>query len=453
MSFLEITRNRQYAIATFCVVIITGSATIGQTSDDFPPPIDTETRVEIVNWAAGNMSERYVEVEVGERMAEHLRTSSAAGRFAEFSDATAFLSAIEQELQQVSNDKHVALWLEKPEDATAEDTDYTPADTGYVAELRRTNYGYKKIEILPGNVGYLRIDEFAHSALGGPTTVAVMNTLANTDALIVDLRWNGGGAGMVPLICGYFFDQSTHLNDTWVRASDATNQTWSPEYAPGPSLSEIPLYILTSNRTFSAAEDFTFALKHLDRATVVGARSRGGGHPIEIVRLILPRIAVAMAVPNSKSVNPKTGTSWEGVGVEPDISVCESRALEIAYTRALETLHEHADSDEQRSRIEWARSGMRARFAPVKLTREQLEEYPGTYGTRVFVLGDDGNLLYRRDERSNYPMKPISNDLFQLEGYENYRYQFVRDEKNKVDHVISYSADGRRKTYMLNDAE
>jgi hypothetical protein len=447
----EIVRNQGFTVATLCAAIITGSAVAGQRSDGFPPPIDKATRAEIVEWAAENMSERYIEADVGEAMAAYLRSRSAAGAFAELSDSTAFLRTIEQDLLSVSDDKHVALWLERPEDATAEGNDYTPADTNYVAELQRTNYGYKRIEILPGNVGYLRIDEFAHSALGGPTTVAVMNTLANTEALIVDLRWNGGGAGMVPLLCGYFFDEPTHLNDEWVRASDETHQSWTPEYVPGPSLSKVPLYILTSSRTFSAAEDFTYALKHLGRATVVGDRTRGGGHPIEIVRLVRPGLAVAMAVPSSKSINPITGTSWEGVGVTPDIAVLESQALETAYAQALDTLHEQADSEEQSSRLEWARAGMHARFASVVPAREQLEEYPGTYGTRVFVLRDDGVLLYRRDERSSYPMLPLGNELFQLEGYDGYRYQFARDEKGKIDRVISLHADGRRKDHMRNN--
>ena len=440
-------RASVYAVATLSLMLVYGVCMAFGASNAFPPRLDEDARAEIARWAADAMASRYVDVEVGERMAANLRSQAAAGAYNDDSDSAAFLDAIEEDLLSISDDKHVALWFEKPEDAKAEDTDYTPADVDYVAELRRTNFGYKKIEILPGNVGYLRIDEFAHSALGGPATVAVMNTLGNTDALIIDLRWNGGGAGMVPLICGYFFDEPTRLNDTWIRSSGETWQSWTPEYVPGPTLSSIPLFILTSDRTFSAAEDFTYALKHLGRATIVGARTRGGGHPIEIVRLSRSDVVVAAAVPNAKSINPLTGTSWEGVGVAPDIDVLASEALKTAYDRALGDLLEQAEDDAQRLRIEWARSGSHARFSSAAPTRQQLDEYAGTYGARVFVLRDDGVLLYRRDERSSYPMETIAQDLFQLEGYEGYRYQFARDEHGTVDRVISLTAEGGHREY------
>lgn len=177
----------------------------------------------------------------------------------------------------MSTDKHLGLWLERLDDVKNDDADYTPADPEYAERMRRTNYGFRKVEILPGNIGYIRIDEFAHPALGGPTAVAVMNTVGSVDALIIDLRWNGGGAGLVDFVSGYFFGEPSRLNDVWERASGETSQGWTPEYVPGPSLSHVPLFILTSGQTFSAAEDFAYGLQQAGRATVVGERSKGGG--------------------------------------------------------------------------------------------------------------------------------------------------------------------------------
>jgi len=431
------------AIAMSLTIII-ATAGVGF-SDDFPPQIDGSARTEILQWITTTMSERYVDPKVAQAMVDEVRSRAAEGVYGDLVDSGAFLHAVEQDLRAVSDDKHVGLWPERLEDVVEDDTDYTPADLEYVEQLRRTNYGYKKIEILPGNVGYLRIDEFAHPALGGPTTIAVMNTVGNTDALIIDLRWNGGGAGLVGYICGYFFDEATHLNDGWERASGETLQSWTPEFVPGPSLSDVPLYILISAQTFSAAEDFTYALKHLDRATVVGARSKGGGHPVEFVRLLRDDMAVAMMLPNAKSINPITGTSWEGVGVAPDIDVPATDALATAYNSALDALSDMAEDEQQRYRVEWARQEFKSGLLPVDLSREQLAEYAGTYETSGFGISEETTLLYQRDVDSSYPLVPMGDDLFRIEGYDRARFQFARDEDGAVDRVITLYSDGTDK--------
>ncbi len=369
---------------------------------------------------------------------------AAAGAYDTLDAADGFLLALEQDLRAASNDKHVGLWLERLEDVKDDDADYTPADPEYVEHLKRTNYGFRRVEILPGNIGYIRIDEFAHPALGGPTAVAVMNTVGSVDALIIDLRWNGGGAGLVNLISGYFFDEPTRLNDVWERASGETSQGWAPEYVPGPSLSHVPLFILTSGQTFSAAEDFAYGLQHAGRATIVGERSKGGGHPVEILRMIRDDMAVVMQVPNARSVNRHTGTSWEGVGVVPDVEVAASQALAAAYEAAAGVLLEQADGEDARRQIEWARQEFKAGLHPVTLTRDKLTEYVGTYESRSFSIGTEDVLLYQRDAGSAFPMVPMGGDLFRFEGYDGVRFQFERDESGRVDRVVALSPDGSR---------
>jgi hypothetical protein len=271
-----------------------------------------------------------------------------------------------------------------------------------------------------------------------------MNTVGSVDALIIDLRWNGGGAGLVNLISGYFFDEPTRLNDVWERASGETSQGWAPEYVPGPSLRQVPLYILISRQTFSAAEDFAYGLQQAGRATVVGERSKGGGHPVEIVRMIRDDMAVAMQVPNARSVNRHTGTSWEGVGVVPDVEVAASQALAAAYEAAAGVLLEQADGEDARRQIEWARQEFKAGLHPVTLTRDKLTEYVGTYESRSFSIGTEDVLLYQRDAGSAFPMVPMGGDLFRFEGYDGVRFQFERDESGRVDRVVALSPDGSR---------
>lgn len=422
-----------------------GVAVDAADAEGLPPSVDAESRAEILAWIRDTLSTRYVEPVVARAMVDEIRRRAAAGAYDGLDDGGEFLHQVEKDLRAASDDKHVALWPERPEDVKDDEADYTPADPVYVEHLRRTNYGFKKLEILPGNIGYLRIDEFAHPAVGGPTAVAVMNSVASVDALIVDLRFNGGGAGLVNLIGGYFFDEPTRLNDVWERKTGETEQGWTPEYVPGPSLSHVPLYILTSAQTFSAAEDFAYGLKHAGRAKVVGERSRGGGHPVEIVRMVGDTMAVAMMVPNARSINHVTHTSWEGVGVAPDIEVPAARALEAACDAAVDELLQRAGDDEQERRlVEWGRRELACVLHPVTTTPAELAEVAGVYGTRTFVVGDDGVLLYRRDAGSTYPLVPLGDDLFGFEGYDDLRFQFERDGHGVVDRVAALGRDGSR---------
>ena len=160
---------RQVAIRLVCALVFTGFGLPGSAmgADDFPPAVGVADRAEILTWICETLSARYVEPEVARAMVDEVRARAAAGAYDTLDATDAFLLALEQDLRAASNDKHLGLWLERLEDVKDDDTDYTPADPTYVENLRRTNYGFKRIEILPGNVGYIRIDEFAHAALGG----------------------------------------------------------------------------------------------------------------------------------------------------------------------------------------------------------------------------------------------------------------------------------------------
>src|SRR5262249_36093703 len=187
--------------------------------------------------------------------------------------------------------------------------------------LRTSNCGFEKIERLPGNVGYLEFRQFAPPGICADTASAAMNFLANADAVIIDLRRNGGGdPAMVALISSYLFDaEPVHLNDLYFRPDNSTRQWWTLPYVPGKRLgSKKDVFVLTSKRTFSAAEEFTYNLKSLNRATIVGETTGGGAHPGGSRRI---NDHFAIWVPSGRAINPITKTNWEGTGVTPDIDV------------------------------------------------------------------------------------------------------------------------------------
>ena len=199
---------------------------------------------------------------------------------------------------------------------------------------RLDNFGIRRVERLDGNVGYLDLRRVPVPANAGPAIAAAMELVAGTYALIVDLRHNGGGSpeGVV-FWCSYLFnEQPTHLNDIFRADTGETKQFWALPYVPGTRYVDRPVYVLTSSHTFSGGEDFCYTLQALGRAQVIGETTGGGAHP---TRPFPISAAVHIAIPFARSVNPVTGTNWQGTGVVPDIAVPEAEAYDVAYGQAL----------------------------------------------------------------------------------------------------------------------
>jgi len=196
------------------------------------------------------------------------------------------------------------------------------------------NHGFAKVERLPGNIGYLEFLNFMDEELGADTVAAAMNFINGTDALIIDMRRNGGGnPAMVALVCSYLFgNEPVHLNDLYWREGNRTEEFWTKKDVAGKRYLNKDVYVLTSKRTFSGAEEFTYNLKNLKRATIVGETTGGGAHPGGGFRI---NEHFGMFVPTGRAISPITKTNWEGTGVTPDISVPADQALHVARIMAL----------------------------------------------------------------------------------------------------------------------
>jgi C-terminal processing protease CtpA/Prc len=205
------------------------------------------------------------------------------------------------------------------------------------------NAGLVKVERLAGNVGYLRLDAFAPPEEAGPRIAAAMSLLADTGALIIDLRSNGGGWPLtVSLLISYLLpaEREEHLHDIYSRL-DGTHQYWTSIEVSGKRYLGKPVYVLTSTRTFSAAEGFAYDVQALRRATIVGEVTGGGAHPSLVEKLDTHFLLI---VPESRVINTVTRTDWEGTGVKPDVSAPADRALDAAHLVALDRVKATIDS-------------------------------------------------------------------------------------------------------------
>lgn len=201
-------------------------------------------------------------------------------------------------------------------------------------QMAEINYGFTETKILNGNIGYLNLRMFADTKYAEDTATAAMNFLNNTNAVIIDLRTNGGGVpSMMQLLSSYFLDKTpVLLSDFYERKTDTKTQMYSLANVSGNRSINKPVYILTSKNTFSAAEAFTYTLKHLDKATVVGEVTKGGANRTKRINI---NDAFTISVPYIESIHPITKTNWEGKGVHPNLKTTKENAFVVAYIDAI----------------------------------------------------------------------------------------------------------------------
>lgn len=305
-------------------------------------PLDAAARKRIVDAIVTKLTDFYVYPEIGQKMIQALHEHEQHGDYSAITSGTEFAASLHADLLAVSHDHHIFVDYnpftpngERPPD-DGKPRPPSPEDIArHTAELQKGNCAFSKTEILPRNIGYVKFNAFLDPEVCGPTVTDALGFIAHSDAVIIDLRENGGGdPAMVELIASYFFSEPTHINDLYNRHDDKTTQYWTLPYVPGPRISA-PLYILTSSHTFSGAEEFTYDMQTQKRATIVGETTGGGAHP---VRGFPIGDQFTLGVPLARPINPVTHTDWEGTGIVPDVKVAASEALTTAQKLAVEKL-------------------------------------------------------------------------------------------------------------------
>ena len=298
---------------------------------------------EIVTKALELLRANYVFPEQAEQAATAIEARLEAGEYDDLDEIT-LTELLTSHLQEVTDDRHLRVVLgggpgpgpgPRAEQVPEEPKDREARRLAMRQRGRLDNFGIRRVDRLDGNVGYLDVRRVAMPANAGPAIAAAMELVAGAYALIIDLRQNHGGSpeGVV-FWCSYLLDERpAHLNDIFHADTGETRQFWALPYVPGTRYLDRPVYVLTSHHTFSGGEDFAYTLQALGRVTVVGETTGGGAHP---TRGFPISAAVHIGIPFARSVNPVTGTNWQGTGVVPDVAVPEAQAHDTAYARALE---------------------------------------------------------------------------------------------------------------------
>lgn len=291
-------------------------------------PMDSALRESTVHSVAESLREIYVYPELGQRMAEVLLRNQTEGLYGDLTTAGKLADRLTEDAVAVSKDLHV--WVEAQNPMAQASTDPVNRD---VSELRRDNYDFREVRVLPGNIGYIKFDMIHDDEEAQEITAAALAEVAPCEALILDLRDNIGGEwGTAELILGYVLPGGTVLSHSYDRDGRLIGETSVPQMIPGePFDDDVLVYVLTSGRTGSAAEALAYTLKHMGRATIVGEVTRGAAHPSEEV---VVNDYFRLSIPFRRSENVITGTDWEGIGVIPQIEVAADEALEVAIQKA-----------------------------------------------------------------------------------------------------------------------
>lgn len=411
------------------LVLLFSCGLFGQSSQT---AFDNAEKKAVIEALCENLEREYIFPEITEKYVRMLRDNLRSGKYDGIGHPQHFASTLTDDLKSIHKDAHLSVrfnpeWVRNERGRKELDEEAIRVQK---RRARSDNYRFQEIKILPGNIGYFKFNGFSYDQDAYEPAIGAMSFLANADALIIDLRTNGGGSPeMVQFLCSYFLENPRqHLNSFSYKDKDKLTQYWTYTYLPGRRLDKLDLYILTSRGTFSAAEEFTYNLKNMKRAVVIGETTGGGAHDNKFVVLT---DNFMMSLPFARAINPVTKTNWEEVGVEPDVKVSADKALETALVMASKALAEKEKDPSFKAYYQWQQDNYEAALYPAAIDEATLRSYTGTYGPRTITL-EGGSLFYQREGRPRMKMIPIADDYFKLEGIDYFRLKFLTEEGRVV---------------------
>lgn len=343
-------------VSAACIIALISSSAVQafQTQSSIPKdrPVSKQQWTQVIDAILRQLNESYVFPEVASQMEKSIRARMQRGEYDRIDNGSVLAQTLTAHLAEIAKDKHLSVGFSyDPIPIIPEQKEPSPEERERFRRIASSaNFGFEKLERLNGNIGYMELDGFVTAELGAETAIAAMQFLANTDALIIDLRYNGGGVpGTAQLIISYFFNETpVHYHSIYWRQDNRTEQFWTLPYVPGRRYVGKPLYILMGKRTLSAPESFAYSLQAQKRATIVGEVSAGGANPGRLFRI---DEHFQVFVPTGRAINPVTGTNWEGTGVKPDIATTFANALKTAHLTALRTLLETTTSERKKEQL------------------------------------------------------------------------------------------------------
>jgi hypothetical protein len=387
-------------------------------------------------------------------MLTNVKKNFQSGDYSKIENRAELATQLFKDIQQAYNDGHFFIrynpqlseFLEAPiPDSVREQQGREKG----LNEAKENNYGFRKTEILQGNVGYIRLDRFYRFIdEAKPTLDGTFRFVSNCRALIIDMRYNGGGTpDMVLQTQSYFFNEKTRMNDI-IDSKNDTIKRWADPAVTNFKLS-MPLYVLTSRYTFSGAEDFAYGLQQVKRATVIGDTTGGGAHPSGEFSI---GQGFVIRIPTHRSFNLITKTDWEGTGVRPDVAVSSEEALTKAQVLIFTELLAKAKDEEEKQLFQWNLKSIENKALltkqlqneNIKITKDALLKYCGYYvasdpndPSAPFAIILKENKIYRHfDDGYDDALVPVSTSKFVIDDESARTIEFEMNKDGEVSDLI-----------------
>ena len=370
------------------------------------------------------LAEQYVFPEMRAKLVNRLSRAEKEGRY-DVGQPYLFAERITDDLRAEGRDGHLALRHAPAQYAAAMSPPASARGSEAFAKRRavRSHHGLTEMRILPGNIRYLRITGFEWVAdETGSAYDGAMRFLRDGDAVVIDLRGNGGGhAAAVQYLVSHFLPADTLLL-TFVQGSETPFQSRTLNHVPAGRLLGKPLYVLIDGNVASAAEELAYHVQQFGLGELVGERTAGGANNNRLVP-IAPSFILSVSV--GRPVHAVSGGNWEGSGIAPSVEAASSQALDVAQSHALAQLAEAPGAEPgQIAEYAWARAAVEARLRPVTVTPKRLRELAGDYGEVKIELRGAALWLVRPERRARLLTPLTADGLFAVDGVDALRVRF-----------------------------
>jgi tetratricopeptide (TPR) repeat protein len=285
------------------------------------------------------LSDNYVFPDLGKRYRQEIVKLYASGEFDKVNDPKAFGDSVTAVLQKITKDKHILFRLVEKNDISENNKGSLHHPVRYFRLGQKEHLGIFRLDWIDNEIGYMDYRRFYYHHEAKEMLINAIQFLSSANAIIIDLRENQGGSGLlIPLLCSYFLPHPTQLTGTYYRGTNITQEWWTLEQIKGKRLLDVPMFLVIGKNTFSAAEYLAYDLKVQKRAILIGEATKGGAHSVDLFP-VGDRFEIY--IPTARAVNPVTGSNWEGTGVIPDILVSTESALDTTIILAKKAAQEY----------------------------------------------------------------------------------------------------------------
>lgn len=432
---------KRFVVVLFCLLVF--SLTFKGYGQVKPTGLLTNKQIsDLVDSLSASLKRHYIFPDKADAMVKYMKAQLQKGVYKKLLNPQQLAQQIHNDIRGIHYDAHLHIVYEPqmraPKELSPEEL--AKARKEELAAEKENNFNLQKIEVLPGNVGYFRFNGFtSHTAAAQATLNAALTFLSNTKVLMIDLRFNGGGSAIAPL-SSYFFKDKTHLFDNVNTFSKDTLSFYTDPSSTNGLVLTMPIYIITSRNTASAAEAFSASMQALKRATIVGDRTLGASHRTGIFPLGNGFLA---RIPFARPVSTSVFKDWDGTGVIPDVVIPERKGLEGAQEIVYRDLLQKATADREKKAIQWAINDLKARTNLVNPGIGILNKYVGTYAGGINFFVEDGALRCRNPERGGndvFRLIPVTDHIFLLD--EHAQVEFVKDPSGNYSSMNMLWKDG-----------